>query len=69
MARYTFHWQSTDFRSFVDEALTEEPMLGVGAGVWGQEILITPENLVRASRAIVVNLTDRDKTVAVGPLR
>ena len=60
-----FHWQSTDFRSFVDEALTEESMLGVGAGVWGQEILLTPANLVRASRAIVVNLTDRDRAVAV----
>ena len=60
-----FHWQPTDFRSFVDEALTEEPMLGVGAGVWGQEILLTPANLVRASRAIVFNLTDRDRAVAV----
>ncbi len=60
-----FHWQSMGFRSFVDEALTEEPMLGVGAGVWGQEIVITPANLVRAARAIVVNLTDRDKPVTV----
>ena len=56
-----FHWQKTDFRSFVDEALMEEPVLGVGAGVWGQEILITPDNLVRASRAIVANLTNREK--------
>ena len=60
-----FHWQPTDFRSFVDEALMAEPMLGVGAGLWGQEILITPSNLVRAARAIVVNLTDRDRPAAL----
>ena len=43
----------------------EEPLLGVGAGVWGHEILITPQNLVRAARAIIVNLTDRDRPVAL----
>ena len=58
-----FHWQPSDFRSFLDEALTREPILGVGAGVWGSEILITPRNLVRAARAIVVNLTERDRPV------
>jgi Cys-tRNA(Pro)/Cys-tRNA(Cys) deacylase len=56
-----FHWQPVGFRSFLDAALLEEPMLGVGAGVWGNEILITPRNLVRASGAMVVNLTDRDR--------
>ena len=60
-----FHWQPTGFRSFVDAALMEEPLLGVGAGVWGHEILITPQNLIRAARAIVVNLTDRDRPVAL----
>lgn len=60
-----FHWQPTDFRSFVDEALTGEPVLGVGAGEWGHEILITPTNLVRACNGIVVNLTDRDRPVAI----
>jgi Cys-tRNA(Pro)/Cys-tRNA(Cys) deacylase len=54
-----FHWQPAGFRSFLDEALTREPVLGVGAGVWGNEILITPANLVRASSATVVNLTER----------
>jgi Cys-tRNA(Pro)/Cys-tRNA(Cys) deacylase len=58
-----FHWQPADFRSFLDEALTREPVLGVGAGVWGNEILIAPRNLVRASRAMVVNLTERDRPV------
>jgi Cys-tRNA(Pro)/Cys-tRNA(Cys) deacylase len=58
-----FHWQPADFRSFLDEALTREPVLGVGAGVWGNEILITPVNLVRAARAIVVNLTERERPV------
>jgi hypothetical protein len=39
----------------------KEPVLGVGTGVWGHEILITPKNLVKASGAILVNLTDRDQ--------
>lgn len=55
-----FGWQPAGFRSFVDAALMEEPLLGVGAGQWGEEILITPENLVRASSATVVNLTTRE---------
>lgn len=53
------HWQPEGFRSFVDAALMEEPVLGVGAGQWGEEILIKPDELVRASRATVVNLTVR----------
>jgi Cys-tRNA(Pro)/Cys-tRNA(Cys) deacylase len=56
-----FHWQPPGFRSFVDAALMEEPLLGVGAGQWGEEILIAPADLVRASDAQVVNLTDREK--------
>lgn len=58
-----FHWQPVGLRSFLDEALTKEPLLGVGAGVWGNEILITPTNLVRACRAIVVNLTAANRPV------
>jgi Cys-tRNA(Pro)/Cys-tRNA(Cys) deacylase len=54
-----FHWQPAGFRSFVDAALMEEEALGVGAGQWGEEILIKPEDLVRASAATVVNLTIR----------
>ncbi len=56
-----FHWQPEGFRSFVDASLMEEAVLGVGAGVWGHEILIAPRDLVAASRAAVVNLTDRNK--------
>ena len=56
-----FHWQPPGFRSFVDAALMEEPQLGVGAGRWGEEILIAPADLMRASGAQVVNLTDREK--------
>ena len=41
----------------------DEALLGVGAGTWGEEILITPQNLVDASQADVVNLTDRSKDV------
>jgi Cys-tRNA(Pro)/Cys-tRNA(Cys) deacylase len=54
-----FHWQPDGFRSFVDEALMREDILGVGAGVWGEEIVMTPENLQRACNGIVVNLTER----------
>ena len=55
-----FHWQPAGFRSLVDAALTEYDVLGVGAGVWGQEIIITPDDLITASGAEVVNLTRRD---------
>lgn len=58
-----FGWQHTGFRSFLEASLVNEPILGTGAGVWGEEIMITPENLIKASNAIVVNLTDRDKSV------
>lgn len=59
-----FGWQPAGFRSFVEVSLLKEPILGTGAGQWGEEIMITPENLVRASDAIVVNLTDREKPVS-----
>jgi Cys-tRNA(Pro)/Cys-tRNA(Cys) deacylase len=59
-----FGWQPPGFRSFLEASLLNEPVLGTGAGQWGEEIMITPENLVRASDAIVVNLTDRDKPVS-----
>ena len=58
-----FHWQPHGFRAFVDTALTHEKVLGVGAGVWGQEIMLSPQNLVEASAATVVNLTERDQPV------
>src|SRR5262245_39161765 len=58
-----FCWQPDGFRSFLEASLVSEPILGVGAGEWGNEIMITPENLVRACKAIVVNLTDREKPV------
>lgn len=58
-----FGWQPHGFRSFLEASLLGEPILGTGAGEWGEEIMITPENLIKASHAIVVNLTDRDKPV------
>ena len=58
-----FGWQPAGFRSFLDQDMMNEAILAVGAGVWGNEILITPVNLVAASNALVVNLTDRDKQV------
>ena len=54
-----FHWQPAGFRSFVDEVLMQEDVLGVGGGVWGEEIMITPDRLVEASGATVVNLSLR----------
>lgn len=51
-----FHWQPPGFRSLMDAALMSEEILGVGAGVWGEEIMITPENLVRAAAAQIVDL-------------
>ena len=59
-----FGWQPPGFRSFLEASLVNEPMLGTGAGQWGEEIMITPENLIRASNAIVVNLTDRERPVS-----
>ena len=58
-----FHWQPERFRSFLEASLLEETILGVGTGQWGEEILVTPQNLLNASRAIAVNLTDREKPV------
>ena len=58
-----FGWQPARFRTFLEASLVEEPVLGVGTGEWGREILITPKNLVQASGARVVNLTNRDEPV------
>ena len=52
-----FHWQPPGFRSIVDACLMAEEELGVGAGVWGQEIMITPANLVSACGAEVFDLS------------
>ena len=52
-----FHWQPPGFRSLVDSCLMSEDELGVGAGVWGQEIMITPDNLVAACAAEVFDLS------------
>ena len=58
-----FGWQPVNFRSFLEASLLNEPILGTGAGQWGEEIMVTPENLIKANNAIVVNLTDREKPV------
>jgi Cys-tRNA(Pro)/Cys-tRNA(Cys) deacylase len=59
-----FGWQPPGFRSFLEASLVNEPILGTGAGVWGEEIMLTPKSLIRASDAIIVNLTDREKPVS-----
>tara|TARA_B100000315_G_scaffold64592_1_gene58641 strand:- start:1472 stop:1960 length:489 start_codon:yes stop_codon:yes gene_type:complete len=58
-----FHWQPPGFRSFVDASLMREEVLGVGAGIWGHEIMVTPQNLVEAAQAAIVNLTEKSKAV------
>jgi Cys-tRNA(Pro)/Cys-tRNA(Cys) deacylase len=58
-----FSWQPPGFRSIIELSLMDEPELGVGTGQWGQEIIITPANLKRASLAEIINLTDREKPI------
>ncbi len=58
-----FSWQPEGFRSFLDLDMMNESILAVGAGVWGNEILLTPFDLLKASQAIVVNLTNREKPI------
>ncbi len=58
-----FGWQPAGLRSLLDAALLQEPLLGVGTGQWGEEILITPQHLVQASAAMIVNLTERDQPI------
>ncbi len=58
-----FSWQPDGFRSYLDLNMMNETILAVGAGVWGNEILITPPNLVAACQAMVVNLSDRDRPI------
>lgn len=58
-----FHWQPAGFRSFLEASLLEETVLGVGAGVWGHEIMMTPSDLVVATQAQIVNLTQRGEPI------
>lgn len=58
-----FGWQPPAFRTFLERSLLDLPELGVGTGEWGQEIIITPPNLILASGATVVNLTNRDEPI------
>jgi Cys-tRNA(Pro)/Cys-tRNA(Cys) deacylase len=58
-----FSWQPPGFRTFLEESLLKEPIVGVGTGQWGEEILITPANLILASGAQVINLTDRERPI------
>ena len=51
-----FHWQPAGFRSFLEITLAGEAELGVGAGKWGYEIILTPRALIEASAASVVQL-------------
>ena len=52
-----FHWQPPGFRSIIDACLIDEEELGVGAGVWGQEIMIAPVDLIAACNGEVFDLS------------
>lgn len=54
-----FPWQPPGFRSLVDACLMDEAELGVGAGLWGQEIMITPANLLLACGGEVFDLSGK----------
>jgi Cys-tRNA(Pro)/Cys-tRNA(Cys) deacylase len=58
-----FGWQPPGFRTFLEATLLPEPLLGVGTGQWGEEILITPAHLITTSGAVTVNLTDRSQQI------
>jgi Cys-tRNA(Pro)/Cys-tRNA(Cys) deacylase len=58
-----FCWQPKGFRSYLEASLLNETMLAVGAGQWGQEIFITPKDLMIASNAILVNLMNKEMPV------
>jgi Cys-tRNA(Pro)/Cys-tRNA(Cys) deacylase len=64
-----FHWQPDGFRTFLEASLMQEEILGVGTGCWGEEILISPLQLVAASGATIVNLTERDREIFVDASR
>ncbi|OLP63079.1 hypothetical protein BACPU_34790 [Bacillus pumilus] len=51
-----FCWQPEGFRTIIDASLLEQTVLGVGAGEWGNEILITPKRLVKAAKAVPFDL-------------
>lgn len=61
-----FHWQPAGFRSFIDASLLKHEVLGVGAGVWGNEIIMTPSDATRAANAVVVNFNDGSMPVFDG---
>ena len=52
-----FSWQPPGFRTFLERSLMQEPILAVGAGTWGQELVVTPHDLIRAASAIPIDLT------------
>ena len=57
-----FHWQPEGFRTFIDACLMDEDILGVGAGSWGQEIMIRPGELAAVIGATVVNLSSKQES-------
>jgi Cys-tRNA(Pro)/Cys-tRNA(Cys) deacylase len=61
-----FGWQPVGFRSFLEESLLNEPLLGVGAGQWGQEIMLKPRDLLLAANAKPVKLTSPSRPVNKG---
>ncbi|MBD3280732.1 asparagine--tRNA ligase [Candidatus Dojkabacteria bacterium] len=58
-----FSWQGKDTVTLIETSLMNEKELGVGTGTWGQEIIISPENLVKASQAEIYNLVDPNQDI------
>jgi len=61
-----FSWQPDGFRTILEESLLDQEKLGVGTGQWGQEIIISPRDLIQACGAVIVNLTDRERPIFPG---
>jgi Cys-tRNA(Pro)/Cys-tRNA(Cys) deacylase len=47
-----FSWIPTGFRVFIEQKLLAEELVGVGAGQWGVEIVMSPKDLVLVTGAI-----------------
>ncbi|PRO40188.1 aminoacyl-tRNA deacylase [Bacillus sp. LLTC93] len=56
-----FCWQPEGFRTIIEASLLEEEVLGVGAGEWGNEILMTPKRLVEAAKALPFDIVQPSK--------
>ena len=45
-----------NYRTFIDESITEQEKVYISAGVRGQQIVIKPSDLVKVTNAVVCDL-------------